>query len=515
MLIKRILADMAESIDSVKSKIKAKQYKLVNVSEYKKGRNCKSNVWNLFNYIENEEGDTLDGYVCCQECKSVLIYVAKNGTSNLSKHKCVRLQSGAKGQISEYFRVTKDLKYELSKNVKSDIDVSATAFVACDLRPMYALEGPGLMQLLSTFTYLGSKHGAMTPEACHNILPHPTTISRQMQDKASQLLLRLSGMLDPQFKKVGGALTIDIWTDDFKKRSYMGVTAHFIDDNFKLHDRILTTHYIPADIEKTGHNLRSEIHKVMRQFKFFEALNQSPQRIFFVTYRGSNMISGLKDKERNNCYAHILNNVTEESCKTINGRGDILDTCRGVVSYIKRVGLNNGFQNGSLKMSVPTRWNTNLDMVESILINWDEIVAKLDQKNASEKMGDLDKGTISSIVSFLRPFREATIEIEASKRPTLYLVILWSQIITDHVQAKSTDNYVISGMRQAAKDYFQGIQNATTRYHEFAVFLHPLLKNMKCFEANRRTTITQAVSILSRSISCLHFNLFYVNVRKF
>lgn len=311
---------------------------------------------------------------------------------------------------------------------------------------------------------------------------------------ANDLTPKLAELLSPLYTNLGGALTIDIWTDDCRKQSYMSFTAHFTDENFNLHDRTLAAQHIPAEIVKTGKNLRIEILKLLRSFKIFDALQKTPQRIVFITDRGSNLICGLKENERCNCYVHLINNLSKECC-LINETGAVIDNCKALVSYIKRIGMNE-FNNGSLKMSVDTRFNSVVDMLKSISENWNDVVTLLDRRNAAEKIQDLEKGTIDAIVEFLEPFKNATLETGASKRPTLYLVPLWSKILSEHLEHNFTDNTwrLISEMKEKGRDYFRKIENSISFYHEYAVFMHPLFKSLKSFPSDRREAVINDVS---------------------
>lgn len=166
----------------------------------------------------------------------------------------------------------------------------------------------------------------------------------------------------------------------------------------------MATTFLPAEIAKTDANLKIEIFKILRQFKIFDALFKFPKRLVFVTDRGSNLVSGLNEHERLNCFAHLLNNLTKKACDVINNNGGILETCRYVVRYIKRIGLNE-FENGALKMAVETRWDSNFDMLESLSKNWNEVLDILEKRNATEKLNDLQKSSIDAVVSFLRPMK--------------------------------------------------------------------------------------------------------------
>lgn len=121
------------------------------------------------------------------------------------------------------------------------------------------------------------------------ILPHPTTISRDIHKAADGLRNTLTEKLRAQFSSVGGAITLDVWTDKFRKQSYLGVTAHYVDDKFQLHDRILTTHFLDSEESKTGELLRTELFRILQQFNIFDFVEE----IVFVTDRGPNVVTSL------------------------------------------------------------------------------------------------------------------------------------------------------------------------------------------------------------------------------
>ena len=53
-------------------------------------------------------------------------------------------------------------------------------------------------------------------------------------------------------------ITTDLWTAQHQNRSYISVTAHFIDDNWKLQTRCLETHEV-----STANNLADELGKIL------------------------------------------------------------------------------------------------------------------------------------------------------------------------------------------------------------------------------------------------------------
>lgn len=81
---------------------------------------------------------------------------------------------------------------------------------------------------------------------------------------------------------------------------------------------------------------------------------------------------------------------------------------------------------------------------------------------------------------------------EASKRPTLYLVQLYVQIIQNHLLIKHTDTDIIIQMKEEAQPYFDAnIANCVTRHHKFSVYLHPMFKSLRSLSALDKDRITE------------------------
>lgn len=53
-------------------------------------------------------------------------------------------------------------------------------------------------------------------------------------------------------------MTLDLWTDDFRKIPYLTITLHYIDRDWsRTHERVLCTSQF--DMEKTGENILCEV----------------------------------------------------------------------------------------------------------------------------------------------------------------------------------------------------------------------------------------------------------------
>lgn len=68
-----------------------------------------------------------------------------------------------------------------------------------------------------------------------DVVPVRSTITREINRQANEIRENLGVVLRDAAKK--GCLTIspDMWSDKFKQTNYLGITAHFVDDNHALH----------------------------------------------------------------------------------------------------------------------------------------------------------------------------------------------------------------------------------------------------------------------------------------
>ena len=64
----------------------------------------------------------------------------------------------------------------------------------------------------------------------YQLLPHPTTVSRGVKTKAAKVRGEMGPKICQAFRETGGSVTFDLWTEDHKKISYVGLTTHYCCD---------------------------------------------------------------------------------------------------------------------------------------------------------------------------------------------------------------------------------------------------------------------------------------------
>lgn len=109
---------------------------------------------------------------------------------------------------------------------------------------MYSIEGGGFKQFGQFLLDVGAKYGKID---ISDILPHPTTVSRHIDKTTKEIRNTIFNDLYIFIQKKYCASTCDMWTDNFRRNSYMSITLHYIDDNRELNNRLLYTGQFPIN----------------------------------------------------------------------------------------------------------------------------------------------------------------------------------------------------------------------------------------------------------------------------
>lgn len=311
--------------------------------------------------------------------------------------------------------------------------------------------------------------------------------ARHLTQTASLVREELKSICHQVINNWGGSLSIDCWLDKHKKTTFLGITIHFItyeENRLKLHDRILCTRELHIE-KKDGIYIRGKLIEYLTSFN----LETLIENIVFVSDRGSNMIKAVEPYMSAHCFAHILHNTVVHMFSTVPG---IVDDVKALVKYFKVTGLSSALDI-SLKSYIKTRWNTIYYMMKSTVDNWDDIVSILTAKNEMHRMANIDKNTLEMLCDFVVIFEEATKEIEASKSPTLHLVIPWYFKLLKYMDFVGIDSAIVSNMKSAGRQYLKtNIAQHLSKYHKIAVFLYPSTKSLKMYDRQQRSVIVDS-----------------------
>ena len=101
-------------------------------------------------------------------------------------------------------------------------------------------------------------------------------------------------------KAIHLCFTTDGWKDDVKHDSYIVLTAHFINHNWKMCSHVLETTMMEGSL--TGARLQEEIRGILKEW----GISNVPRTL--VTDQGSNMLCAARISQVHHldCFDHIL-----------------------------------------------------------------------------------------------------------------------------------------------------------------------------------------------------------------
>ncbi|KAA0722912.1 hypothetical protein E1301_Tti013661 [Triplophysa tibetana] len=426
--------------EELKKKIARGDCKVVDNTSSK----LKSSVWEKFGVISDEESNIVKGFAACKTCLKVFVFDSRRcGTSSLRKHADTCAGNKLTRSIEQYLSKGTELKVP-RRDDKDTITRLSVNFVCNDIRPFDAVHGEGFFALA--------------------------------QEKIRQELIP---ELKMQLEGGNGAVTLDMWTDDYRKTSYLCVTLHYINNKWELIERVLCTSEWDSSLRKTADNIKPAIISALRKF----GIDEFYSKLVYVTDRGANIVAALRTVTRLSCAAHIFNTVLYTTFKP--SQEDMygeevtamIDSAKSLVTYFKQTSLQARLKK-TLKNSVETRWNSLHTMLESISSQFEDIRTLLEERGEVDRLTNLDEEALSDFVAYLERFKEATKALEASKTPTLHLTIVWYERIRRHLRAFSNDSNIISSLKEKCLSILQD-KFDIHRLHRLAMFLHPKLKSMK------------------------------------
>lgn len=480
----------------------------------------KSDVWKNFLDVICKETKQYQGYVACQTCDSLFKYKhGVTGTSTLKRHSVNCSQSPQTSSSSSVPVQPKIVHFYKKTTIQSkDKDKLMDACIsvcAADLRPMCIFEGAGMLEYSDCLIQLGAKYGTIKAK---ELLPARTTISRKIKSKSDDAIKLTMQEINKHFaNSLFVAFTTDLWTDNYKHKTFFSLTCHYISMEWKLVDIILGCREFTSG-KKTAENIRDETLGFMHAIGFEYA--DIYEKCFFVTDSGANVKSAFRQFKWFPCSCHILNSVLSNTFKSVQDcnidltidDGDLhtdtnhgfsseedmsfleysvtfkelINACKELVTYFKRIGEIP--EMGSLKQDTETRWNSKLMMITSILKEKSRIQAYLCEKNELSRLDKIDFGMLQSLCSFLQPFKICIETLEGSKYVTLHSVLLLKKKLLRHLQVEENESPLLVKLKQTAM-LFLDQKWPITIVHKVATFLCPKFKNLSFLNVSERQEV--------------------------
>ncbi|CAI6371303.1 unnamed protein product [Macrosiphum euphorbiae] len=213
------------------------------------------------------------------------------------------------------------------------------------------------------------------------------------------------------------SLTCDLWSSRANE-SFLTVTCHFIDKDYKIHCTVLSTNKM--DINHTSENIATEINLIIKDWDIVNKV------VTIVTDNASSMIKACQILKIRHlpCFAHTLNLVVQDSLK-LKEVDCVIKKCKSLVTYFKNSNIathkliteqeNQNKKPLKVIQEVPTRWNSMYHMIKRILeLKNDITIVLLRMPNAPTVLNLEDSLGLQDLIEILSCFDDATKKVSGN-----------------------------------------------------------------------------------------------------
>lgn len=128
--------------------------------------------------------------------------------------------------------------------------------------------------------------------------------------------MHLSDMLKESIEDGTVSLCLDMYTDDFKKRSYLDVHATWVTRSFENKHGILAVRHFGTE-SHTGGNIRRSFDNICEEYNL--KVDDTP----CTTDHGSNVVAALRNNVRLDCMCHRLHTVLETAWRDTRNQDEV------------------------------------------------------------------------------------------------------------------------------------------------------------------------------------------------
>lgn len=180
----------------------------------------------------------------CTECETVVENPCNDGNTNrLLRHVC-----------NDNLFENDDDNLKIKSKDKENLKLAAANFIAKDLRPFYAIQCAGLLDLCFACMQFGQHYRKATKEHLERAMPSRNTVKDAVCNMAKTAKESIAQSIRRAIFDGGIGATTDTWTDDYIHTTYICVVAHIClveNGSIKYKRYVLNTSEID-EIVKTG-----------------------------------------------------------------------------------------------------------------------------------------------------------------------------------------------------------------------------------------------------------------------
>ncbi|PWA44422.1 zinc finger BED domain-containing protein RICESLEEPER 2 [Artemisia annua] len=440
----------------------------------------------MINVDESDSGVKKNGLrrALCKFCNKTLAADGASGTSSLRRHN----PCPSNPNYVPKTEVQQQTHLEFKKNLSGEGTSSLQTWKHDESRIKKALINMFVVTELP-FKFVEHEVFVEYSKACNGrvVLPSRHKLSRDVSNYYLDERNKLATYLAKPTTTVH--LTTDTWTSSCKKTNYMVVTAHFIDDEWNMHKRIIN--FRPINSHKSV-DISINLLKCIGGWGIKNVMTMTVDNAPSNDKALNHLIKKLPNAKiydegkhfHIRCMAHILNLIVREGLKEKNYH---VESVANAVKYIRYSSQRiNNFKRCMEEVNLeskkflcsecPTRWNSKHDMLK-ILCELREVFFKYElvddcyYRDLERVPEHSDFGVCEGIVEFLEKFKAKTELISSSSKPLAHL--LYREILDGRLYP----SFVI-WVDDMVKKYnkYWGKFDELNDYMYFATILDPTMK---------------------------------------
>lgn len=213
----------------------------------KRGKRRRSEVWKKFDeiYSADSKQQIKYFYQCC-ECREIIYSPYNDGNTNrLLRHICYEIDANNNSETAKTLLIT--------KSDRENLKMASAKFVSKDLRPYYAVECKGLLDLCYSCVKFGQKYRKASEADFLAAMPSRNTVRSAVTEMANVNRKKIAHLIKSGINSGGVAASTDTWTDDYRHATYINVVAHLCiheNNEIKYYRFILSTSEITEIVKK-------------------------------------------------------------------------------------------------------------------------------------------------------------------------------------------------------------------------------------------------------------------------
>ncbi|KAH9378762.1 hypothetical protein HPB48_017574 [Haemaphysalis longicornis] len=233
------------------------------------------------------------------------------------------------------------------------------------MQPFDVVCDDGFIKVADEHIAIGAKYGSVSAKT---VIAPFTTVSRRISEVANELREVL--MPEIQYAKKDGrcSMSLDLWTDDYRKVAYITATVAYVSAKWELRSLVLCSSDFPPE-RKTGEKINKEVVRRCAKLGIDEGILSI---VVFVTDQAANIINALRPYARLNCSAQVLNTILRNTFdewylpRELPEHLEQLQKLKAIVTFFKQSGLASQIPH-RVSQKLSTRWNSKLTIIKFVL----------------------------------------------------------------------------------------------------------------------------------------------------